>query len=271
MQRTTLVVLASTAALLAYSSGPPNAKTGRPGEGTCLDCHSGSSGSADSSQLLGFRPVGYEPDSFYRLTLMVSYAGMARWGFELTAADQSGNPAGQLVVLDSANTHYGSSGAWDYLKQTSAGSHPGQPGQSSWQLGWRAPGRSTGAVTFYWCCNAANNNGASTGDTIIRDSLVVTEAVGIGSTPEHERFRWHYASPAANRVVIEYEGEAGEPVRVWSAEGRLVRTLRPSAGAGLLMVEWDGRDESGQAVPEAGYFIRLGGSVSRVIRVQLVR
>jgi len=271
MLRTSLALLACAAVLLAYSAGPPNARTGRPGEGTCRECHSGSTGSADSSQLLGFRPVGYEPDSFYRLTLMVSYAPMARWGFELTAADRNGNPAGQLVVIDSTNTQFGSSGAWGYLKQTAAGTFPGQPGQASWQLGWRAPGPGTGPVTFYWCCNAANNNNAAAGDTIIRDSLVVSAVTAIGSGAGFERYRWHYANPAVDRVVIEYRGAAGEPVRVWSAEGRLVRTLTPSAGDGPLRVEWDGRDATGRPVPEAGYFIRLGGGVSSVVRVQLVR
>ncbi len=53
------------------SGGPPDGKTGRPGEGTCADCHSGGAGPADSTELTGIPGVVYVPDSTYRLTLSV--------------------------------------------------------------------------------------------------------------------------------------------------------------------------------------------------------
>lgn len=269
--RTLLVLTAAAALVLGYSSGPPNGVSGRPGEGTCLNCHSGSSGSPDSSQLLGFPLSGYDPDSLHRLTLTVSYAGQRRWGFLLTVVDAANSPCGQLAVLDSTNTQYSSGvGGFGYLKQTSAGSFPGRAGSASWQLGWRAPARGAGPVTFYWCVNAANNNGGSSGDTIIRDSLTVAEATGIESDPARPRCTWHYSSPGRNRVVIDYCGEPQRPVPIWSASGRLVRTLRPSVtGTGLRLV-WDGRDHAGALVPEAAYFIRLGDGVSAVLKVQLI-
>ena len=271
--RTARVLLACCGAVLAYSSGPPNGVTGRPGEGTCLSCHAGSSGSTDSSSLVGLQPAGYEPDSLYTLTLTVNYAGQRRWGFELTAVDAANGPAGELVVLDSTHTQYDTSqiGHYEYLKHTSAGTFPGQTGQASWTIGWRAPAAGAGTITFYWCCNAANNNNFSSGDTIIRDSLVVTEATGIGSEPARGRFTWRYSNPSRNRTVILYEGNPGLAVRIYSTEGQLVRALHPSPDGARLRVTWDGRDDSGRTVPESRYFIRLGTEVTSVVQVQLVR
>jgi len=271
--RSLVALLACCALALAYSSGPPNGMTGRPGEGTCLACHSGSSGSPDSSNLLGFGPAGYEPDSLYVLTLTVSHAGQRCWGFELTAVDAANGPAGQLAVLDPVNTQYDTSqvGGFQYVKQTSAGTFPGQVGQASWTIGWRAPAAASGAVTFYWCVNAANNNNSASGDTIIRDSLVVGEAAGVGAEPRCGRFAWHNANPSRSTVVIRYQGRAEKPVRIYSAGGRLVRRLQPQPEGEMLSLRWDGRDESGTPVPEATYFVRLGEEVTSVASVQLVR
>jgi len=252
------------------SSGPPDAKTGRPGEGTCLDCHSGPVGSADSTTLLGFPGGAYEPESIYTLELSVRFSGQRRWGFELTAVNQAGTRAGQLIVLDSVATQYSNSGP-GYLKQTSAGSRPGTPGPSVWTFGWRAPAPGSGPVKFYWCANAADNNGGTSGDVQCRDSLALAEGTGVEENPQPRRFHWYFPNPARNRVVIQYEGSPDLPVAVYSSDGSLVRTLTPSGTDELLRIVWDGRDRHGEPVPEAGYFVRLGDEVRSVVRVQLIR
>ena len=268
-RRSLVALLAGCALALAYSSGPPDGKTGRPGEGTCLDCHSGA-GSGDSTELVGLVGGWYQPDSLYSLTLWVRYAGQLRWGFELTVVDQNNNSAGQLIVTDSTDTQF-SSAPPGYLKHTGAGTHPGTPGPTAWTFGWRAPAAGAGAVRFYWCANAADNNGASSGDRICRDSLVLSETGIAESGAAPGRHFWRYANPARNRAVISYQGNPDLPVRVYSAEGRLVRALRPSPDGERLQVTWDGRDDAGRVVPEARYFVRLGAEVTTVIKVQLVR
>jgi len=187
MWRTVTVLCITLALASAYSAGPPNAKTGRPTEGTCSDCHSGPAGSADSTELTGFSSSSYVPESLYALALTVRYAGQTRWGFELTAVSSANTRAGQLTVLDSANTQYAGVEP-GYLKQTSVGTRQGMNGPTSWTVGWRAPAAGTGPVRFYWCANAANNNGTSTGDAVCRDSLIVAEAAAIGEpTPGRPR------------------------------------------------------------------------------------
>ena len=269
MTRTAITLLACWTLALAYSADPPDGKTGRPGEGTCLDCHSGA-GSADSTSLDGLVGGWYQPDSLYSLTLSVRYAGQLRWGFELTAVDGSGNGAGQLIVTDSVNTQY-SPVPPGYLKQTSAGTFRGTSGPAFWAFQWRAPAAGAGPVRFYWCANAADNNGSTSGDRICRDSLVLTETgVAEPGTVAGRRF-WRYANPARNRVVISYRGSADMPISIYSSSGRLVRSLTPQLDGELLRVVWDGRNQNGELVPEGGYFVRLGDGLNEVVSIRLVR
>jgi len=269
MRSASLVLLLTCGLAAAHSSGPPDGKTGRPGEGTCADCHSGT-GSGDSTLLSGLPAGTYAADSSYTLTLLVSYAGQTRWGFELTAVDSAGNAAGTLFLVDSTNTQQSDSGGRRYLKQTTIGTQRGHS-NGTWDLGWQAPPAGTGPVTFYWCANAANNNGLPSGDFALCSSLTVSEAAGLQERGGPERYHWYYTSPSRHRVVIRYEGDARRPVRVYSSAGALVRTLAPQDEGGNLRVEWDGRDESGRLVPEAAYFVRLGEEVERVVKVELVR
>jgi hypothetical protein len=262
-------LMLGTALAIAYSDGPPDGKTGRPGEGTCNDCHSGA-GSADSTELVGFVGGWYQPDSIYSLTLSVRYAGQLRWGFELTVVDDSGNTAGEIIVADSTNTQY-SPVTPGYLKQTSAGTFRGTSGPTAWAFRWRAPAAGTGPARFYWCANAADNNGSTSGDRICRDSLVLTETgVAEPGRVSSRRF-WRYANPARNRVVISYRGSAEMPISIYSSSGRLVRSLTPQLDGELLRVVWDGRDQSGRVVPAASYFVRLGQEVRSVVSIRLVR
>jgi hypothetical protein len=270
--RTAVILLTCCALAAAYSGGPPNGKTGRPGEGTCLDCHSGGSGARDSAAIGGFGGTTYTPDRAYSLVLHVSYAGQYRWGFEMTTVEvNSGRYAGQLIISDPTNTQVAVTGGRGYLKHTSAGTRAGQADSCSWSFRWQAPAQGTGPVIFYWCNNAANNDGTSSGDVIIRDSLYLTESSGIEEGQPAGRSFWRYANPARNRALIEYDGAADRAVRIYSATGRLVRTLAPQRVGDHLRVLWDGLDSHGRRVPEASYFVRLGDEVAAIARVQLVR
>jgi len=271
MARYAVLILLAVTLVQAYSSGPPDGKTGRPGEGTCSDCHSGPSGSADSTALVGLIGNSYHPDSVYNLALSVQFVGQTRWGFELTAVDRAGQRAGFLSVSDPTNTQLSPAGP-GYMKQTLVGTHAGTSGPVSWNFRWQAPSAGAGPVTFYWCANAANNNGSGTGDAICRDSLQVAEASGVAERPPAaRRVFWRFANPGRSTVVIDYHGRADQPVRIYSASGCLVRLVSPTANGEMLRVVWDGRNLKGQPVPPAGYFVRLGSGIDAVIRVQVVR
>jgi len=253
---------------LGSSGGPPDRKTGAPGEGTCADCHSFTA-SGDSTALAGLPSGSYEPGATYNLVLSARYAGQTRWGFQLTCLDTAGNAAGQLIVTDSARTIYSTTGNRQYIKQSSGVTHRGQT-SGAWEFGWQAPLPAVGPVIFYWSANACNNDGSTSGDYALPDSLVLSPA-GIGEQPAPARYGWYYLNPARHRVVIDYHGVEAQPVRIYSATGELVTTVTPeSSGEGLRAV-WNGTDYAGRSVPEASYFVRLGEEISTVVKVQLIR
>jgi hypothetical protein len=82
-------------------------------------------------------------------------------------------------------------------------------------------------------------------------------------------------NPARGGTVLRYEtgrADAGE-VDVFDATGRRLRTLvNGSIAAGQNDVVWDGRDESGAAVPSGTYYYMLRtGSLTESGRVTLIR
>ena len=77
----------------------------------------------------------------------------------LKARDGSGNPAGDFSSIDNnAQTFPG------YISHPSSGTFRGQSNSANWDLKWTAPAADVGSITFTAYGNAANNNGANSGD-----------------------------------------------------------------------------------------------------------
>lgn len=156
--------------LMAYSSGPPNATTGAPGEGLCTACHGG--GTTNDGTLTLVLPSTLVSGDTVDVTVVLTDGDARRWGFELTVIDDQGNRAGEMLVSDPANTQLASTATRDYLKHTSAGTYPGQLNQASWTFRWVVPAQSS--ATFHVAGNAANNNAMPSGDGIYAISVPVT-------------------------------------------------------------------------------------------------
>jgi hypothetical protein len=153
--------------LIARSNGPPDGKTGAPGEGLCTECHGTNQG--DGNLTVSGIPVSYEPGLPYLLTVELSDPGQSRWGFEITAIDASGNGAGQFSINDVINTQLSDNAepGRDYMKHTNTGTYNGVgDGPVYWAFEWTAPSAETGEVDFYAAGNAANGNGNNAGDFI---------------------------------------------------------------------------------------------------------
>jgi hypothetical protein len=87
------------------------------------------------------------------------------------------------------------------------------------------------------------------------------------------RFVSAVPNPGAGEVRLTFVAPLSGPgeARVFSANGRAVRTLRTSNDAGTRIVTWDGRDDRGARAPAGLYFVRMtqGGATAlgRVVRV----
>lgn len=152
---------------LGFSGGPPDGRTGAPGEATCADCHGNLN--VGGGTIVVTAPTSYTPGDTVDMTLKVKQDGQMRWGFELTVLDANDQAVGTLVVTEPLRTQFsldGPSGR-QYVKHTALGTDNGTPDESpGWSFQWVSPGTDPGPVTFYIAGNAANGNGFSTGDFI---------------------------------------------------------------------------------------------------------
>ena len=163
---------------LAFSDGPPIGRAGEPGGSNCtVNCHSGVLNSGPGVLEI-LAPSDYQPGQTHDLEVRLTESGAVRWGFELVAFDSAHTQVGTLVASDADHTQLDSG----YIMHTSAGTFAGTAdGPVSWSFEWIAPGSDVGPVTFYAAGNAANNDGANTGDQIYTVSQELQVAVGVQS------------------------------------------------------------------------------------------
>ncbi len=112
------------------------------------------------------------PGQTYQLTVSESNNSPTRqrWGFQLTALDDTGNRAGTLTPDADGRTQVisGTLGnpARQYIEHTATGTAQGQTNGTSWTFNWTAPADNIGPVLFYTAGNQANNDGNTSGDSI---------------------------------------------------------------------------------------------------------
>lgn len=150
----------------SYSASPPAGYTGSPLDGqSCTACHSSFSPVSNSASLsLTGLPAQWAPATPYALTLTLG-AG-TRYGFELTAE----NGGGKRGVFTAGANSAVLDGGQRYLGHSNAGTSV-----NSWAFTWTAPAAGAGNISFYLAGNAANNNGANSGDTIHLKNYTVAE------------------------------------------------------------------------------------------------
>ncbi len=151
-----------------YSSGPPDGKTGAPGEGTCADCHLNAGG---IGEFMITAPSSYVPGQTYLITVthVTKDETRLKWGFELTVLNSMQNFTGALQSLDITTQTIVNGGPGSdrtYIEHTSNGTFEGQLGGASWTFNWIAPNPAAGPVTFYAAGNEANGDGTNNGDQI---------------------------------------------------------------------------------------------------------
>jgi hypothetical protein len=251
------IVLLLPVLALAYSSGPPDGRTGAPGEQTCWNaCHSTFPLNSGDGGLSITGPDFFQAGQSYDITVEISDDGQSRWGFEITPLD-----IGTVTITDPTNTQFSSSGGNSYVKHTSTGTHAGTPnGPVSWSFSWTAPVDPPSTVTFYAAGNGANNNGSNSGDYIYTatfTSNLMTSGVDddpFASLPAHISSR-NYPNPfnAVTTISCFLPSEGDTRLEIFNLRGQLIETLVDGRlTAGEYDVTWDAG-----GVPSGLYFYRL--------------
>ncbi len=176
------IAVAIPVLLYAYSTGPPAAKTGAPGENTCTQCHSGGLGGG-RVEIAFSAGATYAPGVAQQLTVTITDADANWYGFELSARLAGDNSqAGTLArapgesnirVICSDNRPRGAGGCpanapIEYIEHS-----PARQG-STFRIEWMPPATDRGLVTIYVAANGANGNGSPTGDDIYTANYTLT-------------------------------------------------------------------------------------------------
>jgi len=243
------------AGLYAHSFGAPPGETNAPGETNCTVCHIGTANSNGGSVVINLiNATTYSSGEMIHLTVTVSDPTAMRWGFELTArlAGDGTTEAGTLSLPAGdalAQLEQGTGGV-EYVTHTTAGTRAGTAVGVSWDVYWTAPAASAGPVTFYAAGNAANNDGAPTGDHIYTTSLTINPAPATGPPANMALPQlvygegWYTAvyltntGAAAATATLNFVDPSGAPLSV-TLDGGVVATSQSVAlpAGGSAMVE----------------------------------
>jgi len=212
--------------LIPYSGGSPGAKTGSPTDGsTCTQCHGGTAITASNWISSSIPEEGYVPGETYTITLKGTHPGVVRFGFELTAEDNTGAKSGIFTITNTTQTKLVNNNKSVTHK---AGGLAPDGNSKTWEFDWTAPAEGSGEITFYAALNAANGNNQTSGDNIYKTSLAVSEntSSGIVTTEVEDNLFKVYQTTELNQLFVEYSDSEKTPeaIRVFDLSGKLLIT-----------------------------------------------
>ena len=176
--------------LYAFSSNPPNGRTGAPGDGKCTDCHTINNSGFEG--MVGVRglPTVIMPNTTYNLSVVtkVSAGNPSRSGFQLVVLDGANGNAGTLENPGASSTTMASGGR-TYFEHNPAQSF-GTADSVTWTIDWTAPASVSGDSVIVYINSMIGNGAGSGGDlmvsnriaTAFQDSTVDPLSLSINST-----------------------------------------------------------------------------------------
>ena len=92
-------------ALIPYPTGSPGGKTGSVTDSkTCTQCHGGTATKVTGWITTNIPDSGYIPGVSYTITPIGTHTGVVKFGFELTAEDNSGAKIGSFIITNAGQT-----------------------------------------------------------------------------------------------------------------------------------------------------------------------
>lgn len=221
-------------------TGSPNARTGSPGDGgnTCAisGCHTGFTVTTKQNVITSNIPAeGYTPGTKYTITATSnSIPSRNVFGFQISPQSTTGTLLGTVTITNATATQV--TGGGKYVTHKQAGI-TGSNGVKTWSFDWTAPAAGTGTVTFYGCFNNANGNGGTTGDSIIKSTLVVQENLsnGIANDQLSKLGLTVFPNPATERIAIKNDKNITyNKVVIMDLSGKLIYTSDITESINLL-------------------------------------
>lgn len=199
----------SVSTVFAFSSGPPDGRTGSPADNfkTCKDigCHNSFALNSGKALFSISAPSDYTLGEVVPITISFSNSNTAKHGFELSALDANNKHVG---TFDNVDNKTQSSGG-NYIKHTSVGSS--QSGRASWNIQWTAPSSTVrNPVTFYAAGNEANGDGTHDEDHIYTITREISQRA-VTPTPTPTGAETPSPIPTVTPAVCETESMSASP------------------------------------------------------------
>lgn len=204
--------------LMSNSGGKSGAFSGSPGDGgtSCTSCHSGGSFGANVAITHDVPATGYELNTTYNITVVGSSSASSN-GFQMTAEKNSDNAKIGTLIAGSNSRLVNGNANITHTNTTN----------SSWAFKWKSPTTDQGSVTFYAVLNAANGNGATSGDQVVTGNSGTISSLSIAQD------KWlnfsMYPNPALSNITIQLPtGSNKATVLFYDAIGRESLTTKVS-------------------------------------------
>lgn len=165
---TILSLIAATFILISFSSNPPDGKTGAPGDGLCIECHSPSNPPINGEISVEGFPASISPGESYLLTVVNrnTVGDAVKGGFQMTILGPNNTKAGDLAMASASSVITTANGR-QYFEHNPAQTYPAS-NELTWTVEWTAPMMDPGSViTWYAAGNIANGNFDNSGDRIV--------------------------------------------------------------------------------------------------------
>lgn len=172
----------ATVVVMAFSTGPMIRRTGAAVDGglDCTACHRtfAPANSDPRGKVSIITAASYTPGQKQNIEVKIEHPDALRWGFQLTARpvnDQTKmagtfTPTPTIRVECNPSGDSPCNGDLEFASHRSAVVVAPAAGSYTYTVEWTPPINEVGEIVFYAAGNAANNNGANTGDYIYTTS-----------------------------------------------------------------------------------------------------
>jgi hypothetical protein len=210
------------------------ARTGAPGEVTCVDCHDdfsqgagGGSIALSSTNMPGWE---YVPGTTYHMTATVARTGTPLFGVGVEALTTSNANAGTLTITNSSTAIKSATISGVSRRNVVHTLNGGAtPNAKAFAFDWVAPATNIGNVTFYFAGVAANGDGDEhVGDYVYVGNQVVSPAISTGISEANTDVDIKvYPNPVSNMLKLDYSlVDAGRvEIALFDLNGRAVKQL----------------------------------------------
>lgn len=206
-------MLFAGAFLSSFSSDPPNAKTGAPGEGHCTDCHAtGNPLGLDGSLTIEGFPSDITPGETYPITIIArNDNGLAqRNGFQAVFLDGDDNNSGDIIASGTNPTTDSENGR-EYVEHRPAINF--MDNMVAWSFDWVAPEEVGAEVTLYVASIIGSGNSGNGNDLLVEESSTATI---MAPTATHDLIGLKdvtvYPNPVSDYLTIELNGPANAAI-----------------------------------------------------------